>query len=89
MDWNRFLVANAAGGIVWACAVGLAAYAFGRTVLEVAGPVGIALVIGSVAFIAAGFFFLRSHEAELETRAEQALPGPLRPVHHWLRRQAK
>jgi hypothetical protein len=26
-------------------------------------------------------WFVRSHEAELEARAEQALPGPLRPVH--------
>jgi len=88
MDWNRFLLANAAGGILWASAVGFGAYTFGRAVLEVTSPLGIALVVVSVALLAAGFFFMRSHEAELEARAEQALPGPLRPVHHQRGRQA-
>src|SRR5204862_1934078 len=60
---------------------GLGAYTFGRTVLQVTGPFGLALVAVTLALIAAGVVFLRSHEAELEARAEQALPGPLRPVH--------
>ena len=81
MAWNRFLLANAAGGIIWACAVGLGAYALGRTVLTVTGPLGIALVVVTVGLIVAAVVFLRTHEAELEAKAEQALPGPLRPVH--------
>jgi membrane protein DedA with SNARE-associated domain len=81
MDWGRFLFANAAGAIVWASLVGFGAYVFGRTVLEVTGPLGIGLIVVSVALIIAGLVALRSHEAELEARAEQALPGPLRPVH--------
>jgi len=81
MEWSRFLLANAAGGILWASLVGLGAYTFGRTVLQVTGPFGLALVAVTLALIAAGVVFLRSHEAELEARAEQALPGPLRPVH--------
>ena len=51
MDWRRFLLANAAGGIVWASVVGFGAYAFGKTVLRVTGPVGIVLVIVSAALI--------------------------------------
>jgi len=81
MDWKRFLLANAAGAIVWTCVVGLGAYSFGRTVLEAKGPLGIALLLVGVAVIVAVLWFVRSHEAELEARAEQALPGPLRPVH--------
>ena len=81
MDWKRFLLANAAGAIVWACVIGLGAYTFGRTVLEVTGPLGIALLVVTAALILGALWFVRSHEAELEARAEQALPGPLRPVH--------
>jgi membrane protein DedA with SNARE-associated domain len=81
MDWGRFMLANAAGGILWACVVGLGAYAFGRTVLAVTGPLGIWLIAISLVLIIGGVLFVRSHEAEFEARAEEALPGPLRPVH--------
>src|SRR6476660_587181 len=30
MDWGRFLLANSAGGILWASVVGFGAYALGR-----------------------------------------------------------
>src|SRR5215471_7824287 len=81
MEWHRFLFANAAGAILWAGAVGFAAYAFGRAILEVTRPVGIGLIAVSVALIIAAIWVVRSHEAEFEARAEAALPGPLRPVH--------
>ena len=81
MDWRRFLFANAAGAILWACVVGFAAYAFGRTILEVTRPIGIGLIALSAALIIAVVWVVRSHEAEFEARAEEALPGPLRPVH--------
>jgi membrane protein DedA with SNARE-associated domain len=81
MDWRRFLLANAAGGILWASVVGFGAYAFGKAVLSVTGPLGIALIIVSLALIVGGLWFARRHEAELKAKAEQALPGPLRPVH--------
>jgi hypothetical protein len=61
--------------------VGFGAYVLGRTVLQVTGPLGIGLVIAGVAVVIGVFLLVRSHEAELEARAEQALPGPLRPVH--------
>jgi membrane protein DedA with SNARE-associated domain len=81
MDWGRFLLANAAGGILWASIVGFGAYALGRAVLKATGPLGIGLVFAGVAIVVGVLLFARSHEAELEARAEQALPGPLRPVH--------
>jgi membrane protein DedA with SNARE-associated domain len=81
MDWGRFLIANAAGGILWATGVGLGAYALGRAVLGVTGPLGIALACVGLVIVVGTVAFVRSHEAELEAQAERALPGPLRPVH--------
>jgi membrane protein DedA with SNARE-associated domain len=81
MDWRRFLLANTAGGILWASAVGFGAYLFGRAVMHVATPLSITLVTVSLAVIVGALVFVRAHEAELEAEAERALPGPLRPVH--------
>ena len=86
MDWRTFRYANAAGAVVWSCAVGLAAYTLGRAVLYVAGPLGIGLLVLAIAALIGGLFFLRRHEAEWEEEAEKALPGPLRPPHERPRR---
>ena len=77
MDWRRFLLANAAGAVLWASVVGFGAYFFGRAVTHVTGPVGIALAVVGLAAIVAAVIFVRAHEAELEAEAERALPGPL------------
>ena len=77
MDWRRFLLANAAGAILWASVVGFGAYFFGRAVTHVTGPVGVALAVVGLAAIVAAVLFVRAHEAELEAEAERALPGPL------------
>jgi membrane protein DedA with SNARE-associated domain len=81
MDWGRFLLANSAGGILWTSVVCFGAYALGRAVPKATGPLGIGLVFAGVAVVVEVLLFVRSHEAELEARAEQALPGPLRPAH--------
>jgi membrane protein DedA with SNARE-associated domain len=77
MDWRRFLLANAAGAVLWASVVGFGAYFFGRAVTHVTGPVGVALAVVGLAAIVAAVLFVRAHEAELEAEAERALPGPL------------
>src|SRR5260370_32441387 len=41
MAWPRFLLFNAASGILWACLVGLGGYFLGGTVHRLTGPVGI------------------------------------------------
>jgi membrane protein DedA with SNARE-associated domain len=78
MPWRRFLFFNAAGGVVWATAYGMAAYVLGGQFERVRGPLGVVgLIAGGIA--AAGFFwFVRRHEEALEAEAERALPGPLR-----------
>jgi membrane protein DedA with SNARE-associated domain len=76
MKWDRFLVFNAAGGILWATLFGVGGYVLGDNIHRIAGPVGIAVVVIAVALLIAGFIFLRRNEQRLEDEAVRALPGP-------------
>jgi DNA-binding transcriptional LysR family regulator len=66
MDWPRFLVFNAAGGMVWASAYGMAAFWLGRQMERLAKPVGIALGVAAVIAIIVLLAVLRVQEAKLE-----------------------
>ncbi len=77
MTWPRFLIFNAAGGIVWSGAYGIGAYMLGKQVHRLAGPVGIGLGVIALILIVGGMIFLRRHEHQLEDEAERALPGPI------------
>jgi membrane protein DedA with SNARE-associated domain len=88
MEWNSFLVANAAGGVLWSVVYGLGAYLFGSTLLHAHGPVTIGLVIVGLVVVVIALHYIRGHEVELERQAELALPGPLRPV-DWRRRRPR
>jgi membrane protein DedA with SNARE-associated domain len=80
MPWGKFVVANAAGGIVWASCFGTGAYLFGRALLELSHLLAAApLVIGD-ALVVALALFVRTHEAALQAQAERTFPGPLRLV---------
>jgi membrane protein DedA with SNARE-associated domain len=85
MEWKSFIVANAAGGVLWSSVYGLGAYMFGAALFHAARPVTLALVIGGLVIVILAMWYVRSHEVELERKAELALPGPLRPV-DWRRR---
>jgi membrane protein DedA with SNARE-associated domain len=80
MEWRSFLIANASGGVLWSLVYGLGAYLFGSALFHAARPITIVLVIAGLAIVFVGMRYVRSHEVELERRAEIALPGPLRPV---------
>ena len=77
MSWRRFLLYNAAGGILWATLVTVGAYFLGSaahrvgTVVTVVG--GVVLVVALVVLIS----YTRRHLKRLERKAEQAYPGPL------------
>lgn len=77
MSWGRFMVANAAGGILWATAIGLGAYYFGKSINLIEGPIGIAVLAIAVAFMVGFVVFLRRNEAAMQAEAERAIPGPL------------
>jgi membrane protein DedA with SNARE-associated domain len=80
MPWRWFLIANAAGALLWSVVLGTSAYAFGRALLRVTGPLAIGLFIIGAGLLCAVGLFVRAHEAELKAQAERALPGPLQPV---------
>jgi membrane protein DedA with SNARE-associated domain len=77
MSWRRFLLYNAAGGIVWAALVGAGAYLLGAAVHQVSTVVTVAGVVLVVVIVVALVFYLRRHMKRLERKAEQAYPGPL------------
>jgi membrane protein DedA with SNARE-associated domain len=77
MRWPRFLLFNAAGGIVWATLYGLGGYLLGDNIHRLVGPVGIVLLVLAVLLILVGIVVVRRNEKRLEDEAERALPGPL------------
>ena len=80
MDWRRFLLFNALGGLAWAALFGWAGYAFGKRIEEVTSSFAVFSVLLAAAAFLAGWWFVRRHEASLEEQAERAHPGPLRRV---------
>ena len=77
MAWRRFLVFNAAGGIVWAGIYTFGFYYLGSTLKRARGPVDYVLGAAAVIVVVAFVVWLRRHEKRLEAEAEKAYPGPL------------
>ena len=77
MSWPRFLVFNAAGGITWACAIGLGYYYIGSAIKDVRGPLDIILGAIAVLVVIASLIYLRKAEDRYAERAERAFPGDL------------
>jgi membrane protein DedA with SNARE-associated domain len=75
MPWWRFLVFNAAGGVVWASVFGVGAYALGTQINNLSRTSGIVFGILAGLAIVASFVFLRRNEARLMAEAA-ALPEP-------------
>jgi membrane protein DedA with SNARE-associated domain len=66
MQWWSFVLWNAAGGVAWATAIGLAAFYCGRAADGSAGQVGLALLgVGSLVALL-GAVYLRRTRHELE-----------------------
>jgi membrane protein DedA with SNARE-associated domain len=77
MEWRRFLIANAAGGIVWALIFGLAAFYGGKAFERLSAPINISLgVLGFVGIVLMTLFIRRRTERLVDV-AERAYPGPL------------
>lgn len=78
MHWPRFLIANAAGGILWAGIYTFAAYQIGSVMENLSGTVNIILGIAAVVVIIAALLIVRRRFNQLSDQAEAAYPGPLR-----------
>ncbi len=78
MDWRRFFLFNAAGGITWALVFGLGAFSLGEELDRLRRPAAIVLSALAIVGVIGGFWFIRRHEAALEAEAEKALPGPVK-----------
>lgn len=77
MHWFRFLIANAAGAIVWATTVAVAAYSLGKGIHAIHGPIAFLTAALAGVTLAVIFVYLRRHEAALQEAAEKALPDPI------------
>jgi membrane protein DedA with SNARE-associated domain len=79
MPYGRFLVFNAAGGILWAALYSFGAYFAGATLASVSTPVTIALGAAAVVAVVVAVLLVRAKTAQLVARAEALYPGPLEP----------
>jgi membrane protein DedA with SNARE-associated domain len=77
MRWPKFLVSNAAGGVLWAAFYSFAAYSAGSAISKASGTINLALGAAAVVAIAGTILFVRRRAASLAQRAELAYPGPL------------
>jgi membrane protein DedA with SNARE-associated domain len=75
--WRTFLVANAAGGVLWSATMGFGGYCAGKsaeymgTVLEMAFGICATMVFSLV------IFYLRKSGVRLQALAEATIPGPV------------
>lgn len=77
MEWHKFLIANALGGVVWAGLFAFGGYTLGAIVFRLQGALGpIVLVAAAITFFGCGFL-IQHYEDQLQEEAERALPGPL------------
>jgi membrane protein DedA with SNARE-associated domain len=77
MHWRRFLVFNAAGGILWATIVGIGFYYFASALKALRAPLDIAIGLVATLALVGGLVLLRRKEKQLGVAAERAHPGPL------------
>jgi len=77
LPWPRFVLANAAGGILWATTFGIAGFILGHEAHRLAGIFGFVTLLLSIAGLGTAGLLVHRHAAELTAAAERALPGPL------------
>jgi membrane protein DedA with SNARE-associated domain len=77
MPWRKFLVFNAAGGVVWAGIYAFVSYAIGNTLRNASGTINIVLGAVAVVAIVVVILVVRRQASRLASVAEAAYPGPL------------
>jgi len=77
MPWQPFMLANVIGAFLWATLYGAVVYSLGREIEKLSGWMVMAFAVVVFVLIVVAALFVRQHEAQLITEAEEALPGPL------------
>jgi membrane protein DedA with SNARE-associated domain len=77
MHWRRFFAYNAAGGVVWSVAFGLAGYYGQAAFKQLSTPIDIVVGVAALAAIVWVTLFVRRHADRLAAVAEETYPGPL------------
>ena len=77
LSWQRFLLFNALGGIVWATLYGMGGYLLGKNIDRFTGPLSTITIVLAVLITLVFLVVVRGNEHRLEEEAERALPGPL------------
>jgi membrane protein DedA with SNARE-associated domain len=75
MAWGRFLVFNAAGGIVWVTLYGLLYYEFGGALSKLSTTIDVVLGVAGTLIVVAFVVWMKRKEAELLERAEKEIRG--------------
>lgn len=76
MPWRAFLVANAAGAVLWAATFGIGGYFFGKLLFQLHAGIGaVAFAIGLGVFLGCGYL-IRRYEDSLMDAVEAAHPEP-------------
>ena len=79
MRWSRFLVANAAGGVLWSGIYAFGAYALGNAASSIGSTITIAGLAVAGVLTAATIVIGRRSLRRIEQRAEDAFPGQPAP----------
>ncbi len=77
MVYPRFLVFNAAGGLVWSAIYAFGFYFAGSTLSRLRGSFDIAIGAAAALIVLAFVLWVRYNAKRLEAQAELAYPGPL------------
>jgi membrane protein DedA with SNARE-associated domain len=77
MRWRNFLVANAAGAILWAATFGWGGYYFGKLLFQLRHAVAGVVFVGALAAFFGIGYLIHRYEDHLIKEAELAFPGPL------------
>ncbi len=70
MPWRRFVIFNAAGGILWSTTIGIVAYEFGRAAVNAVSHYGlyaviVLVILGALAFVGHRIWHRRTERREL------------------------
>jgi membrane protein DedA with SNARE-associated domain len=75
MEWSRFLVFNAGGGIVWATLYGVVYYVFGDALRKLSTTIDVTIGVAGIVILIGFVIWTRRKEAELQERAEREIGG--------------